>query len=50
MLNPLCGTHLEDQLPIPDFRSLYTDPTLPLHIDLGSARGRYLLQLATANR
>ena len=32
--------------PLPPLEALFADPALPLHLDLGSARGRFLLALA----
>jgi tRNA (guanine-N7-)-methyltransferase len=32
--------------PLPPLPDLFTDPMLPLHLDIGSARGRFLLALA----
>jgi tRNA (guanine-N7-)-methyltransferase len=44
-VNPLSRYH---QLPrlLPPLAELFADPSLPLHLDIGSARGRFLLALA----
>lgn len=44
-VNPLSRQH---QTPIvtPDWRTIFADPTLPLHLDIGCARGQFLLEMA----
>ena len=44
-VNPLSSKY---QTPpsIPDWGTLYAQPDLPLHLDIGCARGRFVLQLA----
>jgi tRNA (guanine-N7-)-methyltransferase len=46
-VNPLSRYHQLPR-PLPPLRELFDDPSLPLHLDIGSARGRFLL--ATARR
>ena len=44
-VNPLSSKY---QTPpsIPDWGTIYAHPNLPLHLDIGCARGRFVLQLA----
>ena len=44
-VNPLSRVHLQPR-PLPPLEALFADPSLPLHLDIGSARGRFLLALA----
>jgi tRNA (guanine-N7-)-methyltransferase len=44
-VNPLAPFYRQAPRPI-DLTSVFSDPTLPLHIDLGCARGRFLLRMA----
>ena len=44
-VNPLSRIHQLAQ-PLPPPIELFADPSLPLHLDIGSARGRFLLALA----
>jgi tRNA (guanine-N7-)-methyltransferase len=44
-VNPLSRFHLQPR-PLPPLEELFADPSLPLHLDIGSARGRFLLALA----
>jgi len=44
-VNPLSRYHQLPR-PLPSLEELFPDPTLPLHLDIGSARGRFLLALA----
>jgi tRNA (guanine-N7-)-methyltransferase len=45
-VNPLSYKYL-GSTPLPDWRSLYSNLDLPLHIDIGCARGNFLLEMAT---
>jgi tRNA (guanine-N7-)-methyltransferase len=44
-VNPLARKY---QTPIesPDWEKVFADPTLPLHLDIGCGRGRFLLEMA----
>ncbi|MFN6339833.1 MAG: tRNA (guanosine(46)-N7)-methyltransferase TrmB, partial [Cyanobacteriota bacterium] len=44
-VNPL-SRYYQLPRPLPSLEELFPDPTLPLHLDIGSARGRFLLALA----
>jgi tRNA (guanine-N7-)-methyltransferase len=44
-VNPLSRFHQLPR-PLPGPEQLFSDPTLPLHLDIGSARGRFLLASA----
>jgi tRNA (guanine-N7-)-methyltransferase len=44
-VNPLSSLHQQPR-PLPPLRQLFADPQQPLHLDIGSARGRFLLALA----
>jgi tRNA (guanine-N7-)-methyltransferase len=44
-VNPLSRYHQQPR-PLPPLVELFTDTGLPLHLDIGSARGRFLLELA----
>jgi tRNA (guanine-N7-)-methyltransferase len=44
-VNPLSRYHQLPR-PLPPLRELFEDPSLPLHLDIGSARGRFLLAMA----
>jgi len=44
-VNPLSRVHQLPR-PLPPLEELFADPSLPLHLDIGSARGRFLLALA----
>ena len=44
-VNPLSRIHQRPR-PLPPLEELFADPSLPLHLDIGSARGRFLLALA----
>jgi len=44
-VNPLSSLHQQPR-PLPPPRQLFADPQQPLHLDIGSARGRFLLALA----
>lgn len=44
-VNPLSRFHQLPR-PLPPLEALFADPSLPLHLDIGSARGRFLLALA----
>jgi tRNA (guanine-N7-)-methyltransferase len=44
-VNPLAPRFQELTPPI-DFEKIFADPSLPLHLDIGCARGRFLLKMA----
>ncbi|KEF40990.1 MAG: tRNA (guanine-N7)-methyltransferase [Cyanobium sp. CACIAM 14] len=44
-VNPLSRLHQSVE-PLPPPAELFADPALPLHLDIGSARGRFLLAMA----
>lgn len=44
-VNPLSRIH-QLARPLPPLIELFADPCLPLHLDIGSARGRFLLAMA----
>jgi tRNA (guanine-N7-)-methyltransferase len=44
-VNPLSRFYQAPR-PLPPLAELFADPSLPLHLDIGSARGRFLLALA----
>jgi tRNA (guanine-N7-)-methyltransferase len=44
-VNPLSRYHQQPR-PLPPAAELFADPSLPLHLDIGCARGRLLLELA----
>ena len=44
-VNPL-RRKFQHQLTIPDWNKVYSDPNLPLHLDIGCARGEFLLKMA----
>jgi len=44
-VNPLSRYHQLPR-PLPPLAELFDDPALPLHLDIGSARGRFLLAMA----
>jgi len=44
-VNPLSRIH-QSARPLPPLIELFADPALPLHLDIGSARGRFLLAMA----
>ena len=44
-VNPLSSFYQQPR-PLPPERDLFADPALPLHLDIGSARGRFLLAMA----
>lgn len=44
-VNPLSRIH-QLARPLPPLIELFADPALPLHLDIGSARGRFLLAMA----
>ncbi|MFN9645425.1 MAG: tRNA (guanosine(46)-N7)-methyltransferase TrmB [Cyanobacteriota bacterium] len=44
-VNPLSRFHQQTR-PLPPLEELFADPALPLHLDIGSARGRFPLALA----
>jgi tRNA (guanine-N7-)-methyltransferase len=44
-VNPLSKQHLVS-IALPDWSAVYQNPKQPLHLDLGCARGRFILQMA----
>lgn len=48
-VNPLNKKYLVVP-PIPQWSEIYAEPFHPLHLDLGSASGRFLLQIAQKNK
>jgi tRNA (guanine-N7-)-methyltransferase len=44
-VNPLSRVHLQPRT-LPAAEALFADPALPLHLDIGSARGRFLQAMA----
>ncbi len=44
-VNPLSHKYRHPIAP-PDWDQVYQDMTLPLHLDIGCARGKFLLQMA----
>ncbi|MBE9127988.1 MULTISPECIES: tRNA (guanosine(46)-N7)-methyltransferase TrmB [unclassified Coleofasciculus] len=45
-VNPLSKKYLNPVEP-PNWEKIYTQPTQPLHLDIGCARGEFLLRMAT---
>lgn len=48
-VNPLSPYYLQEQDPV-DLSSLFADPAKPLHLDIGCARGRFILRMAEAEK
>jgi tRNA (guanine-N7-)-methyltransferase len=46
-VNPLAPYYRQPVEPI-DLDAVFSDPTLPLHLDIGCARGRFILKMASA--
>lgn len=46
-VNPLSPYYRQEPTPV-DLASVFADPTLPLHLDIGCARGRFILRMAEA--
>lgn len=44
-VNPLSPYYRQEPAPV-DLSAVFADPALPLHLDIGSARGRFLLGMA----
>ncbi len=44
-VNPLCQRY-QDAIGPPDWQQVYAQPTQPLHLDIGCARGQFLLSMA----
>lgn len=44
-VNPLSPYYKQEPQPI-DITAVFADPSLPLHIDIGCARGRFILRMA----
>ncbi|BAQ63783.1 tRNA (guanosine(46)-N7)-methyltransferase TrmB [Geminocystis sp. NIES-3709] len=47
-VNPLSNRY-QQLISIPDWSQIYSNLSLPFHLDLGCARGRFLLQMAQQN-
>lgn len=47
-VNPLSNRY-QQSISIPDWSQVYSNLSLPFHLDLGCARGRFLLQMAQKN-
>ncbi len=48
-VNPL-SRFFQVQLELPEPKKLFVDSDLPIHLDIGSARGRFLIQLASIEK
>ena len=46
-VNPLSPYYTQSPEPV-DWTSAFADPSLPLHLDIGCARGRFILRMAAA--
>ena len=46
-VNPLSPYYLQEQEPV-DLSALFADPAKPLYLDIGCARGRFILRMAEA--
>ncbi len=46
-VNPLSPYYLQEPEPV-DLSALFADPAKPLHLDIGCARGRFILRMAEA--
>ena len=44
-VNPL-ASKFQTPTASPDWESIYTQPNLPLHLDIGCAKGRFVLKMA----
>jgi tRNA (guanine-N7-)-methyltransferase len=44
-VNPLSPYYRQEPAPV-ELAAVFSDPALPLHLDIGSARGRFLLSMA----
>lgn len=44
-VNPL-SRKFQQPIQLPDWNTIYQNPNLPLHLDIGCARGKFLLQMA----
>lgn len=44
-VNPL-ARKFQQRVPLPDWSAVYANPKLPFHLDIGCARGRFLLEMA----
>lgn len=47
-VNPLAQQY-RAPIELPDWPAVFADPTLPIHLDIGCARGKYLMAVAHAN-
>lgn len=45
-VNPLSSKY-QQSLPLPDWSQIYSNLSLPIHLDLGCGRGRFLLEMAS---
>jgi len=45
-VNPLSSKY-QQSLPLPDWNQIYSNLSLPIHLDLGCGRGRFLLEMAS---
>lgn len=48
-VNPLSSKY-QQSLSLPDWSQIYSNLSLPLHLDIGCARGRFLLEMAPQHR
>ncbi len=46
-VNPLSEKYRQPA-PLPDWKTVYADPTRPMHLDIGCGRGLFLLDMAAA--
>jgi tRNA (guanine-N7-)-methyltransferase len=44
-VNPLCSRYQQQRV-IPDWHNIYYDLSLPIHLDIGCARGKFILEMA----
>src|SRR5437899_5442574 len=44
-VNPLSPYYKQEPIPV-DIGKVFADPSLPLHLDIGCARGRFILKMA----
>ena len=47
-VNPLCSS-FQKTIDLPNWNTEFTDISLPVHIDVGCAKGNYLIKLASQN-
>ena len=48
-VNPLSPYYTQSPEPV-DWTSVFADPSLPLHLDIGCARGRFILRMAAVQQ